>query len=87
MSTEKASAKADGDVLPENTIKPAEPGFLARAEKAAMSIEERVVAAIDGWYERHFHACAVAGRAPLSADDKTALVKSAVDAVAPATKE
>lgn len=87
MSADERAAKAEGDMLPENTTKPAGAGFFARAEKAVLSIEERISAAVDGWYEGHFHACAVAGRTPISADDKAALVKSVVDAVAPATKE
>lgn len=85
MNVEDA-AKAEGEALPESN-QPAKAGFFVRAEKAALSLEERAVAAIEDWYERHFHACAVAGRAPLSADDKAALVKSVADAVAPATKE
>lgn len=86
MKDEDTAAKAEGEALPEST-QPAKAGFFVRAEQTALSIEQRAVAAIEDWYERHFHACAVSGRAPLSADDKAALVKGVADAVAPATKE
>ena len=48
----------------------------------------RVTAAIEAWYARHYHAAALAGTAPLSADDKAALIQHVADAVAPpATQE
>lgn len=47
----------------------------------------RAIHAIERWYERHFHAAALSGRNPLSADDKAALIQSVADAVAPAPKE
>ena len=86
MIADEKAAKAEGEALP-GSNQPAKAGFFVRAEQAAMSIEQRAVAAIEDWYERHFHACAVSGRAPISADDKAALVKGVAEAVAPATKE
>jgi|GEM_PF-4639724 hypothetical protein len=49
---------------------------------------ERVIAAVERWYAAHFHAHAVAGTAPITADDKAALIQHVADAVAPtATQE
>jgi len=74
MTEDTESGRPEGEALPASIPAPA-------------SLEQRVTAAIDAWYVDHFHAAAVAGRAPLSADDKDALVKSVTAAVAPATKE
>jgi hypothetical protein len=48
---------------------------------------ERAVRGIEAWYAKHFHAAAVAGRTPISADDKAALLQHVAEAVAPAAKE
>lgn len=83
MTEDTVSAKAEGQPVPEV---PAATDFLHRAEQAFLTVEQRVIAGIEAWYERHFHKAAVEGRQPLSADDKAALLKSVTDAVAP-TKE
>ena len=74
MTDDTASALAEGEALP---------AFLKRAEQAIESIEQRAVAAIERWYAAHFHKAAQAGTAPLSADDKAALIQHVADAVAP----
>lgn len=59
-------------------------GFFVRAEEAVVSDAERVIAAIEAWYARHFHRAAVEGRQPISAADKADLVKAVTEAT---TKE
>jgi hypothetical protein len=77
---ETVSAPAEGEALPVSRFK--------RAEQAIQTDAERVIAAIERWYAAHFHAAAAAGTAPLSADDKAALIQHVADAVAPpATQE
>ncbi|MDE1907136.1 MAG: hypothetical protein KGH75_11880 [Rhodospirillales bacterium] len=84
MIDETEAAKAEGEASPAITPTPAKAGFFSRAE----SDVERVIAAIERWYAAHFHAAAVEGRAPITADDKAALIQHVADAVAPtATKE
>jgi len=81
---ETEAAKAEGEASPAITPTPAKAGFFSRAE----SDVERVIAAVEAWYAAHFHAAAVEGRAPITADDKAALIQHVADAVAPtATKE
>lgn len=79
MSTENESAPAEGEALPFSRLK--------RAEKAIETDAERVIAAIERWYADHFHRHALAGTAPLSADDKAALIQHVADAVAPPATE
>lgn len=80
MIEDTTSAQAEGEALPTSRFK--------RAEQAAQTDVERVIAAVERWYAAHFHRCAVAGTAPLSADDKAALIQHVADAVAPpATQE
>lgn len=90
MNDETDTARAEGEALP------ASGGFVGATKGEPPSIvstgypmraDQVAKLAIERWYAAHFHACAVAGRVPLSADDKAALVKSVADAVAPATKE
>ncbi|MGN6383651.1 MAG: hypothetical protein ACTHMK_13695 [Dyella sp.] len=86
MNDDNASAKAEGEALPENG--PAIVKSLIRGETKKLETDaERVFAAVERWYERHFHRCAVAGVAPLSADDKAELHKHLAEAVAPAATE
>ena len=83
MIDETVSGKPEGEALPAFNPPP-KGGFFSRAE----SDVERVIAAIERWYAAHFHAAAIAGTAPLSADDKAALIQHVADAVAPpATQE
>ncbi|MDE2426908.1 MAG: hypothetical protein KGO96_13490 [Elusimicrobia bacterium] len=88
MTDETASAPAEGEASPAVTPTPAKAGFFSRAEKAVENDVERVISAIERWYAAHFHAAALEGRAPITADDKAALIQHVADAVAPtATKE
>ncbi|MDE1906888.1 MAG: hypothetical protein KGH75_10625 [Rhodospirillales bacterium] len=88
MTEETASAPAEGEALPTVSPTPAKAGFFSRAEQAAKTDAERVIAAVERWYAAHFHAAAVEGRAPITADDKAALIQHVADAVAPtATQE
>lgn len=64
----------------ENTNLPAKAGFFSPAKHDA----EAVIAAIERWYEGHFHRAAVEGRQPISAADKADLVKAVTEAT---TKE
>lgn len=73
MTEETEAGQPEGDVLPD-------------AAPTPLSLEQRLRAALDSWYANHFHAAAIAGRAPISADDKDALTKSVLGVVAP-TKE
>ena len=79
MNDEIESAQAEGEALPAVTPPPANAGFFASVHP--------VIAAIERWYEAHFHAHAVAGTAPLSANDKAALLQHVTDAVAPPTTQ
>jgi hypothetical protein len=85
MSIENESAQAEGEASPAITPTPAKAGFFSRAEQAAKTDAERVIAAVERWYAAHFHAAAVAGRVPITADDKAALIQHVTDAVAPTT--
>jgi hypothetical protein len=78
MNDEPVSAQAEGEALPESC-----------EIKASIHIDAApVIAAIERWYAAHFHAAALAGRAPITADDKAALIQHVADAVAPtATQE
>jgi hypothetical protein len=81
MTDETDSGQPEGEALPVRS-------FFTRAEQAIETDAERVIAAVERWYATHFHAAALAGVAPLSADDKAALIQHVADAVAPAaTKE
>lgn len=63
---------------------PAKAGFFSSAEREVESLVERVEQAIERWYAAHYHAATVAGRAPITTDDKAALVSSVTAVVAPA---
>ena len=83
MIEEIKSAPAEGEALPASIPPPLKGGFFSTVEGDV----KRVIAAIDAWYEKHFHSCAVAGTAPLSADDKAALIQHVAEAVAPTATE
>lgn len=81
MNDDTASAQAEGEALPE-------PSAPSRVERAGAAAAHPAIRAIERWYAAHFHRHAVAGTAPLSADDKAALIQHVADAVAnPAVKE
>lgn len=88
MNDEPVSAQAEGEALPASIQPPPKGGFFSSAEKAVEAALHPAIEAVERWYAAHFHAHAVAGTAPLSADDKAALIQHVADAVAPpATQE
>ncbi|HEX7732423.1 MAG TPA: hypothetical protein VF415_07230 [Rhodanobacter sp.] len=72
MNEDTASAQAEGEVLPESLPPPLPDSATQRAE-----------AAIEAWYADHFHAAAVAGRAPITAEDKASLIAHVTAAITP----
>jgi hypothetical protein len=87
MTDETDSGQPEGEALPVST-KAGIGARLGDAMNLVTADAEHVIAAIERWYAAHFHAAALAGVAPLSADDKAALIQHVADAVAPAaTKE
>lgn len=52
-----------------------------RVESAVSADVKKVLAAIEAWYAEHFRRAAVAGRAPISADDKSELTKAITAAI------
>lgn len=76
MNEDIESGQPEGEALPES-LPPPLPAH------AANGLHERLLDAIERWYAAHFHAAAVAGRAPITADDKAALVSSVTAVVAP----
>jgi hypothetical protein len=60
---------------------PAKAGFFTSAESRVDALEDRLVAAIERWYAKHYHKAALAGVSAISADDKSALVASVTAAV------
>lgn len=74
MNDETASAQAEGEVLPES----APPPLPAPANHAQLA-----VAAIECWYAEHYHAAALAGRVPITADDKASLIAHVSAALTP----
>lgn len=83
MTDDTVSGQPEGEALPV-----AKRSRLGEAVNLVTTDAERVLAAVERWYAAHFHRCAAAGTAPLSADDKAALIQHVADAVAPtATQE
>lgn len=72
--------------MSEVTQLPPKGGFFSRVEsdahKAVADIEA-VIAAIERWYAAHYHKAALAGRAPIPADDKAELIKAVTSALNP----
>lgn len=52
-----------------------------RVESAVSADVKKVIVAIEAWYAEHFRRAAVAGRAPISADDKSELTKAITAAI------
>lgn len=71
----EAGALPEGEALPASLPPP-----LPR------HIDPRAVEAVERWYAAHFHAAAVAGRAPITAEDKASLIAHVSEALTP-TKE
>jgi hypothetical protein len=80
MNDETESGQPEGEALPTSTPPPLPPqgGFFSPDDSPATRAE----AAIERWYAGHYHRAAAEGRAPLSADDKAALIASVREAVA-----
>ena len=62
----------EGEVLPESLPPPLPRGDMQRA-----------TAVVDGWYAEHYHAAAIAGRAPITAEDKASLIAHVAAALTP----
>lgn len=76
MIDEDDSAQADAQAAP--APEPPQGGFFSRIDA------ERVLAAVENWYALHFHKAALAGRQPISADDKALLIQHVATALTPA---
>lgn len=63
--------------MKDETEQPAKAGFFSPAKPVA----DRVSDAIEAWYADHYRRAAVAGRAPISADDKSELTKAITAAI------
>lgn len=68
----EAGALPEGEALPASLPPP-----LPR------HIDPRAVEAVERWYTKHFHAAAVAGRAPITAEDKASLIAHVSAAINP----
>lgn len=79
MIDEKAAAKAEGEALPESISQP----VFAPVVERVVSPVERAFAAIEDWYAEHFHAAAVDGRPPITAEEKASLQAHVSDALTP----
>lgn len=86
MNDDIKSAQAEGDALP-SFSQPPKGGFFSSAEKTIETDVDRVIAAVERWYAAHFHRAALAGTAPITADEKAALIQHVADAVAPTTAQ
>lgn len=78
----EAGALPEGEALPEHLPPPLPGSAVQLGDQANLNGQSAVLDAIERWYADHFHACAVAGRAPITADDKAALIASVREAVA-----
>lgn len=78
MNDETASAQADGEVLHVSQVAAAG----ARAAVAAYD-QQQAIDAIERWYAAHFHAAAVSGRAPITAEEKASLIAHVTEALTP----
>lgn len=63
--------------MKDGTEQPPKGGFFSPAKPVA----DRVSDAIEAWYAGHYRRAAVAGRAPISADDKSELIKAITAAI------
>lgn len=81
MNDEQTSAQAEGEALPESAAQhpidtPLRRVFAAEAIDLALGALER-------WYAAHFHAAALAGRAPITAEEKASLIQHVTEALTP----
>lgn len=78
MNDETAAGQPEGEALPERFERAAE-----HAIEYADTGLHSVLAAIERWYAAHFHAAALAGRAPITAEDKASLIQHVTEALTP----
>lgn len=74
MNDETIAGQPEGEALP------------ARAEAAIDYADtglHSVLAAIERWYAAHFHATAISGRAPITAEEKASLTAHVTEALTP----
>lgn len=62
-------------------------GKFNQVEQDAEAVAARVKAAVDAWYDKHFHRHSVAGTQPISAQEKDDLHKAVASAVQPQESE
>lgn len=74
MNDDTAAGQPEGDALPECTVQ--------TVDYADAGLHS-VLAAIERWYASHFHAAALAGRAPITAEDKASLIQHVTEALTP----
>lgn len=80
MNDETAAGQPEGEALHAPDERPiATPIRRIYAEESC----DRLRAAIDRWYAAHFHAAAVSGRAPITAEDKASLIQHVTEAITP----
>lgn len=72
MNDETESAQAEGEALPDSLPPP-----------LPSEVAQRAVAAVERWYADHYHAAAVAGRPPITAEDKASLIAHVSAALTP----
>jgi len=72
MNEDTASAQAEGEALPASLPPP-----------LPVAPHPRAIEAVERWYGAHFHAAAVAGRAPITAEDKASLIAHVSAALTP----
>lgn len=72
MNEDTASAQAEGEALPASLPPPLPDSATQRAETA-----------VEAWYAAHFHAAAIAGRAPITAEEKASLIAHVTAAITP----
>jgi hypothetical protein len=79
MNDETVSAQAVGEALPVSGVRPVSP----YAAALASDFEASAVAAIERWYAAHFHAAAISGRTPITAEEKASLIAYVTEALTP----
>ena len=80
MIDENEAAQAEGEALPGSGP---QPPYVPSIPFELEHLPGRVIAAVEAWYAEHFHRAVVAGAAPISSEDKAALIQHVTDAVSP----
>lgn len=81
----ESGALPEGEALPEHLPPPLPGSAVQLGDQANLNGQSAVLDAIERWYAAHFHAAAVAGRAPITAEDKASLIAHVSEALT--TKE